>query len=149
MYNQNIKKAIDKKEKRENLKYVFYSQEYKEYVATNGFVMFIEKTEDIHNSDCFFNPLTDKIENCDYTFPNYTRILDDISNVTEYLGLFEMFQENKKAFISLEKEHVFSFDYIKKSFEFVGADAIFYINEDPRGPDLLKSKDGLRTALLT
>ena len=75
MFNKNLSKAVSTDKTRLYLTKVFYDKEVSSYVATNGYIILVEKTTDIYDTDKFFSPLTGLEDDCDFTFPQWQRVI--------------------------------------------------------------------------
>lgn len=75
MFNKNLSKAVSTEKTRLYLTKVYYDKEAASYVASNGHIILIEKTTDIYDTNKFLSPLTGLEEDCDFTFPEWQRII--------------------------------------------------------------------------
>ena len=75
MFNKNLSKAVSSDKTRFYISKVFYDKEVSSYVATNGYIILVEKTTDIYDTDKFFSPLTGLEDDCDFTFPQWQRVI--------------------------------------------------------------------------
>lgn len=75
MFNKNLSKAVSTDKTLLYLSKVYYDKEASSYVATNGHIILVEKTTDTYDTDKFFSPLTGLEENCDFTFPQWQRVI--------------------------------------------------------------------------
>lgn len=75
MFNKNLSKAVSTEKTRLYLTKVYYDKEASSYVATDAHIILVEKTIDIYNTNKFFSPLTGLEDDCDFTFPQWQRII--------------------------------------------------------------------------
>lgn len=151
MFNKNLSKAVNKNELRPHLNYVYYNKTAGEYVATNGFIMLIEKTADTYDTDKFLSPLTGLPVPDDYTFPDYQKIIPASGDIITN-RVFKTYIRTKKSKDHANKiiqiaDMFFDFKYLSVVFNFIGSDFILTVAGSIE-PLKFVSFDGLRTAVI-
>lgn len=151
MFNKNLSKFTNKDSSREYLNYVFYNKENGEYVATDGYVMGIEKTPDTYDTDKFLSPLTGLPVDVDCTFPDYWKVIPASGDVVTE-RVFKSYTRVKKSKFAANKivqigNAFVDFKLLKTVLDFIGSDFVLSMNE-PFKPLKFVSFDGLRTAVL-
>lgn len=151
MFNKNLSKAVSKDKARLYLNYVYYNKTAAEYVATNGFIMLIEKTADLYDTDKFLSPLRGLPVPDDYTFPDYQKVIPaDGDIVTD--RVFKTYIRTEKSKHQANKivqiaDMFVDFKYLSTALNFIGSDFILTVTE-PKNPLKFVSFDGLRTAVI-
>lgn len=151
MFNKNLSKFIDKKATRDYLKYIFYNKATGEYVATDGYIMGIEKTPDTYDTDKFLSPLTGLPVDVDLVFPDYWKVIPASGDiVTE--RVFKSYTRVEKSKFEANKivqigNAFVDFKPLKTVLDFIGSDFVLSMNE-ATAPLKFVSFDGLRTAVL-
>ena len=151
MFNKKLSKFIDKKVVKESLKYVFYNKESGEYVATDGHVMGIEKTQDTYETDKFLSPLTGLPVDAVCTFPNYQKVISESGDIVDE-RVFKTYTRIEKSkwlankIVQIRDAFV-DFNFLKTALDFIGTSFVLTMNE-PNAPIKFVSLGGLRTAVL-
>lgn len=129
MFNKILSKAVSTDKTRLYLTKVFYDKEASAYIATDAHIMLIEKTTDTYNTDKFFSPLTGLEENCDFTFPQWQRVIP-VDGDTITARTFKTFTRTVKSKYHANKIAKIAVDgfvdmkYLSIVLDFIGPDYI-------------------------
>ena len=150
MFNKNLSKAVSSDKTRFYISKVFYDKEVSSYVATNGYIILVEKTTDIYDTDKFFSPLTGLEDDCDFTFPQWQRVIP-VDGDTITCRTFKTFTRTVKSKYSANKIAKIADDgfvdmkYLTIVLDFIGPDYILTWEGDRRAFKFI-TPDGRKTA---
>lgn len=150
MFNKNLSKAVSTDKTRLYLTKVFYDKEVSSYVATNGHIILVEKTTDIYDTDKFFSPLTGLEDDCDFTFPQWQRVIPaDGDTIT--CRSFKTFTRSVKSgyyankIAKITDDGFVDMKYLSIVLDFIGPDYILTWEGDRRAFKFI-TPDGRKTA---
>lgn len=129
MFNKNLSKAVSTDRTRFYLSKVYYDKEASSYVATNARIILVEKTTDIYDTNKFFSPLTGLEENCDFTFPEWQRVIP-VDGDTITCRTFKTFTRTVKSgyyankIAQITDEGFVDMKYLSIILDFIGPDYI-------------------------
>lgn len=151
MFNKILSKAVSKDNMHPAICNVYYDKNASKYIAINGHIMLIESTSDTYDQDKFLSPLTGLGVECSCTFPDWSMIVpedSDLINERKFLiyTRTEKSKQQANKIAQIGELHV-NYDLLKIVLDFIGSDFIL-TNKDPRKPLKFRSLDGLRIALL-
>lgn len=88
MFNKEMRNVVSKKDYANfAFQAVFYNEERSEYVATDARVMLIEHTDDVFESDSYFDPITGDVLDWSFVYPDYTHLVPETLDYFEPLDM--------------------------------------------------------------
>lgn len=137
MFNKNLSKAVSTDRTRLYLTKVYYDKEASSYVATDGYIILVEKTTDTYDTDKFFSPLTGLEDDCDFTFPQWQRVIPaDGDTIT--CRTFKIFTRTVKSgyyankIAKIADDGFVDMKYLSIVLDFIGPDYILTWEGDRR-----------------